>query len=79
MLNRMSQYLNDLDFRFTVYEDKIHIMNYQRIISLEENYISLQSNKKRIKIKGKDFILKKLLDNEMLIKGTITSIEVEND
>ena len=72
----MSNYINDKEFRFTVYEKKIHIINYKRIISLEDNYISFQSNHSKINITGQGLILKKLLENEMLISGTITKIEV---
>ena len=52
MLERMNHYLNDEEFRFTYFEDKIHITNYKRIIVLEDNYISFQSNQKTIIITG---------------------------
>ena len=79
MFKYISNYINDKEFRFTVYEDKIHIINFNKIITLEDNYISLLSNNKRISIKGSNLVLVKLLDNELLIKGKITSIEVLND
>ena len=79
MSNFISNYINDKEFRFTVYENKIHIINFNKIITLEDNYISLLSINKKINIKGLNLILVKLLDNELLIKGTITSIEVLND
>ena len=71
MLDKICNYINDNEFRFTIYEDKIHIINYKRIISLEDNYISLKTNNKKILIKGDNLILKRLLNNEMLIKGNI--------
>ena len=79
MLERMNHYLNDEEFRFTYFEDKIHITNYKRIIVLEDNYISFQSNQKTIIITGNKLLLKRLLDKEMLITGTILKIEVKND
>ena len=79
MFNCISNYINDKEFRFTVYEDKIHIINFNRIITLEDNLISLLSNNKKINIKGLNLVLVKLLDNELLIKGNITNIEVLND
>ena len=79
MLERMNHYLNDEEFRFTYFEDKIHITNYKRIIVLEDNYISFQSNQKTIIITGNNLLLKRLLDKEMLITGTILKIEVKND
>ena len=79
MFNSISNYINDKEFRFTVYEKKIHIINFKRIITLEDNYISLLSQNKKINIKGINLILNKLLDNELLIKGEISNIEVLND
>lgn len=79
MFNCISNYINDKEFRFTVYDNKIHIINFNRIITLEDNYISLLSVNKKINIKGLNLVLVKLLDNELLIKGNITSIEVLND
>ena len=79
MFERINNYINDNEFRFTIYENKIHIINFKRIISLEDSYISLQSINKKIIIKGEKLILKKLLENEILIQGNIFHIEVEND
>ena len=79
MLNQISNYIQNKAFYFTVYENKIHIQNYQRIISLEENYLSFTTQNKKINISGNNFILKKLLDKELLISGNIHKIEVINE
>ena len=79
MSNFISNYINDKEFRFTVYDNKIHIINFNKIITLEDNYISLLSISKKINIKGLNLVLLKLVDDELLIKGSITSIEVLND
>ena len=79
MLERVYEYVKDNEFRFTIYDNKIHIINYKRIITLEDNYISFYSPKNKISITGINLSLVKLLDNEMLIKGTITKIEVSNE
>jgi len=79
MSNFFSNYINDKEFKFTVYENKIHIINFNKIITLEDNYISLLSTNKKINIKGLNLVLIKLVDNELLIKGNISNIEVLND
>ena len=33
MLNRLNEYLQDNSFRFTVYDENIHIINFERIIT----------------------------------------------
>lgn len=79
MSNFISNYINDKEFKFTVYDSKIHIINFKRIITLEDNYISLLSQNKKVNIKGNNLVLNKLLDNELLIKGNISNIEVLDD
>jgi len=79
MLERLYEYVNDNEFRFTVYENKFNAINFKRIISLEDNRISLLSNTKKIIITGSNFILNKLVEDELLITGNINTIEVINE
>lgn len=76
MINQISNYIQNKTFYFTVFKDKIHIQNYKKIITLEENYLSITAENQRINITGKEFTLKKLVDNELLISGIINKIEV---
>lgn len=75
----MDRYMNDREFRFTVYEDKVHVMNFKQILVLEDYYISFQSYSSTISIHGEHLVLSKLLENEMLIKGVISKVEVHHD
>ena len=79
MFNKISNYINDKEFKLTIYNNKIHIINFNKIITLEDKYISILSSNKRINIKGNNLVLLKLIDNEMAIKGNISNIEVLND
>ena len=79
MLNRLKEYINDNEFRLTVFSDRVHVMNFLNIVSLEEERISFLTSKGRVIIKGKNLCLNKLLDDEVLISGTIMSIEVDFD
>ena len=79
MLEKINHYLNDNIFCFTVYEKEIHIQNASQLITLEDNYISLKSNHKKIMIHGSHLVLKKMLEKDILIMGNITNIEVEDD
>ena len=79
MLDRLSNYINDKEFRYTVYENKIHFINYKKIISIEDNLITITAHNKKIIILGNNLKLKKLLEEEMLVTGNIEKIEVIND
>lgn len=79
MFNRLKEYINDNEFRLTVFSDRVHVMNFLNIVSLEEERISFLTSKGRVIIKGKNLCLNKLLDDEVLISGTIMNIEVDFD
>lgn len=78
MKESINRYFNDLDFRYTVYSNMLHIINYTKVLSLEEKRVSILFNNKRIVFKGDNFILKKMLDNEVLIRGVVLGVEVND-
>lgn len=79
MFDRLNNYINDDNFELTITDKYIHIKNYQRLISLENNFISFTTTSKKLNIKGINFTPNKLLDNEIVIKGEIKYIEVINE
>lgn len=79
MLKKINNYINDNNFKLSLYNNKLNIVNYKKLLSLEENYISILLEKKKLIIKGSNLFLIKILDNELLIKGNIKSIEVVDE
>ena len=79
MLKRVYEYVKDDEFRFTIFSNRVHVMNYKKILSLKNEEISFKGEGKFILVKGNDLILNKLLDDEFLIVGNIQTIEVFND
>lgn len=73
----LRNYINDVEFRVNLYKDKVHIVNYTKIVTIEKSRISIIYSSGMLIIKGKDLALKKLLDDEILIKGIINSVELE--
>lgn len=73
----LRNYINDVEFRVNLYKDKVHIVNYTKIVTIEKSRISIVYSSGMLIIKGKDLALKKLLDDEILIKGIINSVELE--
>lgn len=76
MLKEINNYINDKEFRINIFKDKINIVNYENIISLEDSFISLLTTDNKIIIKGKNLVLLKILEKELLIKGKLKSLEV---
>lgn len=79
MLKEINNYINDKSFKLNLYKDKLNIVNYKKLLSLEENYISVLLDNKKIIVKGNNLYLVKILDKELLIKGHIKNIEVIDD
>ncbi len=73
----LRNYISDVEFRVNLYKDKVHIVNYTKIVTIEKSRISIRYSSGMVIIKGKDLALKKLLDDEILIKGIINSVELE--
>ena len=73
----LRNYISDVEFRVNFYKDKVHIVNYTKIVTIEKSRISIGYSSGMLIIKGKDLALKKLLDDEILIKGIINSVELE--
>ncbi len=65
----IKDFLFDKNFKITIYDGVINIVNYEKIITLEETRISLMSSSKIITIKGEGLIIRKMLENEVLITG----------
>ncbi len=76
VIEGIKEYIKDSEFRFTVYTDKIDIVNYRKIISLEDEKIIFLGDTCKIVVLGKNLTLNKLLDQEILIVGNILKIEV---
>lgn len=79
MFNKVREYIKDEEFRLIIFEDRLYATNYDEILSLEDERISLKINNKRIIIKGKRLTLNKLLEKEILIGGIVSKIEVSYD
>lgn len=75
LINNIREYMVNNEFVINIYEDKINIINYSNIGAIEESKIIVNGNNKMILINGEHLVLKKLLNDEILIAGNIKKIE----
>jgi sporulation protein YqfC len=78
LYQELRNYLDNQKFTFTYSNNYLNVLNYTKIIILEDDRIDLLCDNKIIKIKGKDLKLNRLLNNEIMIHGQIFSIELNN-
>ena len=76
MINRLVNYIKDNNFKISYVNDSVNIVNYDKIIEIENTVITITKEDKIIFIKGSDLRLNKLLDNEVVITGNINKIEL---
>lgn len=78
MLDVINNALKNNDYYIVFYSNKVYIYNYQEIISFNSAIILIRlTNKLRIKIKGKDLLITKMVFKELLISGNIESADYE--
>ena len=76
-LNRLNNYLDDNEFKITIYEDeKVDIVNYDSIIDFNLKEVIVSVNNKKVIIEGINLTINKMLDNEVLITGLISSVRI---
>ena len=76
MKNLLSTYLNSEEYRISILQNGIHIMNYQSVIDITENEAILRVGKKLIKIYGQNLRLTCLDKKELLLDGIIKKVLV---
>lgn len=74
--DRINNYLNDNEFRVTVFANKIDIINYTSILDFSSTEISVKVNNKIVIVTGDDLVISKMYDDELLIKGKISNIKI---
>ncbi len=79
MLEKINNYLDNKDLKITLFNNKLNILNYEKLISIEKEYISVKYKNQIIRIKGEELKLKKILENELLIIGKIKILEVVDE
>ena len=77
MFAKLFKYVKDNEFKLTMSDNKIYIVNYKKIITLTDVYILILANKQILEIKGQKLLIKKIMDQELMISGLITNIGVK--
>ena len=68
-------FFNENDFKIIYYHDYLNILNYKELELLSNNKIIFKYDC-IYTVTGDDLKILKLLDNEILIHGKITNIEI---
>jgi hypothetical protein len=73
----LKEYIKDSSFKIHITNNNTYIDNYISIDTLNDNLIILIFDTFKLKIEGNNFIIKKLVDQELLFSGYINNINFE--
>lgn len=76
LINKLDRYLENKSYEIIIKKNKINIINYNEIKGFSSTKISVKCEDTIFNIEGKNLIISKMLDDELLITGTIFSIRI---
>jgi len=77
--NQIRNFINDSEFKITLYLNRVNIVNYTSIEHFDDYKIIIKINNKKVIIGGVKLGISKLLNDEVLITGQINDIRLENN
>lgn len=75
MKDNLINFLYDKKYFINIYDEYIHIFNYQELVSLSSKKIVLKMETFKIEVTGDNLFITRMLPNEILIKGIIGKVE----
>lgn len=75
LFDRIDRYLMDQDYKITICNGMIHIMNYQVIEDFSSTRVVVRYRGGTTILLGQDLVVSKMQDDELLVTGKLQSIE----
>ena len=74
LIRMVDDYINDKKYSMIYKDNGLDIINYTKIIDFSSSLISIKYDDKIYYIEGNNLVISKMMDDEILITGNITSI-----
>lgn len=75
MLRNLVSYVKDKDYLIGIYKNKVYVYNYKYVIDIDSNSVKINLGDNKLKILGKNIVVEKLENKEILIKLECKGIE----
>lgn len=76
LLNRFRNYLLEEEFVVNIQKDRVNVVNYINIDHFDTNKIIIRYDGGLLTVNGKNLVVSKLLNDEVLITGNIKNVEL---
>ncbi|MBQ8193014.1 MAG: YabP/YqfC family sporulation protein [Bacilli bacterium] len=74
LIKIIDNYVNDRKFSMIFKNDKLNIINYSEIVDFSSFLITIRYEDRIYHIEGKDLVISKMMEEEILITGNISLI-----
>lgn len=74
MFQKLERRILDRQYRLFLTEDFLNITNISKVLILEPTIILVAIGSIQIEIRGENLVLKQMMDDEILITGTVLQI-----
>ena len=75
LFDKLDRYLVDNDYKVTIKNNGIHIINYLEIVDFSCNKVVIKYRNGITVLNGNDLVVSKMLEDELFITGKLFSIE----
>ena len=76
LINQLNRYLEDNNYQIVIKNNLVNIINIKEIIDFSTAKITVKCNDQMIIIEGKNLIISKMIEDEVLISGIITNVRI---
>lgn len=76
LISKLDRYLENKNYEIILKDSSVNIINFSEIIDFSMNKISVRCDNKIITIEGKNLIISKMLDDELLVTGNISNLRI---
>lgn len=77
IIDKLDRYLNENEYKLILDNNRLNIVNYEEIIDFSLSNIKVKLKDKIVSIEGRNLVINKMVDNEILINGNISNISIK--
>ena len=77
IIDKLDRYLNENEYKLILDNNRLNIVNYEEIIDFSLSNIKVKLKDKIVSIEGRNLVINKMVDNEILITGNISNISIK--
>jgi len=74
ILKTIKSYLYDQNYVVNIYDNYLYLFNYVELKNLSDTNLKIKFEKFDLEVTGNNFLIYKMTDKEMLIKGSIDNV-----